>query len=1202
MDAIATRNELHMMESPMETLIRGAAVVSVACLGILIAVTLAALLRMGAVRPHARLSESIRRSWLGFPLLLLFVCGLVQYGSTKGTGGAAAERSAAGGLRIPAPTVAPSASDLTDSSLPADIPPVTNLCLWGIERGNESVALGLAWPSSMLFANGRIDVFGNHRLTGGGWWRLAQLDVSRAVSNAVVEFAYADLPTNAMRTTAFYRLASQDDADGDGLSDGVEEWVLGTDSRQADTDGDGIPDGEEIDLGSSPLSADSDGDGIRDGDEVGYIRVADGFTWYDTSVLGRTYNTGYWYEEKGMGISSWWCQAVSCAIPSHVLCGLSLTSLMVYETGYIAFSVVGDDSGWIFPPSPAALDRNVMNSGSILVAAYWNESYLCKGDTNSYVCAGTVADGSYVVEFHDVRDAPYSRRGMTYQVCVPRGTGNVVRVSYLASDYWMDGEGAVVGVQNRRISTTNGYYNMTWDFAERGPILPQTTVEYHLGYGTNPLVRDSDTDGLDDGLELSIGTSPSRPDTDGDGLSDGEEIGLCTSPLSADTDGDGLKDGWEVGHGLNPLSSTCDDGADGDVDDDGLTNGQEQYWGTNPRSSDTDGDGLTDSYEVWHGIDPRNVDTDGDGLTDSYEVDHGLNPSSGDTDGDGMPDGWEVGNNLNPRSAEGRDGASGDSDRDGLCNYDEFQLGCDPNAVDSDGDGVSDFLEIRNGSNPADGTDRGVPSADFPFRALSFNVYGDYAAWRMTIAGRGPDDHRTEDVSMASPGASNEKLKILRKGNSYRLTMEWLNSDGHTNPSWYCWQAKVDGLPTSASYQSYTTTRLPGNEIVYGQWWMAENEDGLLTAHIHAREGGGGNVAEGLEALLHVYRCEVAVCAPGGEAWEEMEESRVLLDDEDLRISIRITPAIPTLDLCRSIMGSNVVASTSGTCPDGVAIPIVPSEFTNCGTHSEIRMMRTRAQLVELGLLPSQDEDGVDEMASYDVGTLAGVDGSDLSDSLAFEGMALAHRGRASNERTLTLDSTPPNSELSESFFKAAGAEVLSVSYGGVQSARRQIMNQADYFYYSGHGHHRWGTVDDFEPGDVADYWRKDLDCVIFAGCSVLDINDYNNNFLSRSGVWDPEDHTASPGRKWAEVRGPVSFLGYAYTAPRDTQGADRIACEWVANRRTMGDVAAWMKANDNRNGRKPVRYSALMIFASDMGILRGRKDSCIIRIYRQMS
>jgi hypothetical protein len=49
---------------------------------------------------------------------------------------------------------------------------------------------------------------------------------------------------------------------------------------------------------------------------------------------------------------------------------------------------------------------------------------------------------------------------------------------------------------------------------------------------------------------------------------------------------------------------------------------------------------------------------------------------------------------------------------------------------------------------------------------------------------------------------------------------------------------------------------------------------------------------------------------------------------------------------------------------------------------------------------------------------------------------------------------------------------------------------------------------------------------------------------------------------------GPISFLGYAYKAPRDTQGADRIASAWVANRGSMGDVDAWMNANDNRNGR----------------------------------
>ena len=47
-----------------------------------------------------------------------------------------------------------------------------------------------------------------------------------------------------------------------------------------------------------------------------------------------------------------------------------------------------------------------------------------------------------------------------------------------------------------------------------------------------------------------------------------------------------------------------------------------------------------------------------------------------------------------------------------------------------------------------------------------------------------------------------------------------------------------------------------------------------------------------------------------------------------------------------------------------------------------------------LGLLPARDEDGVDEMAAYDVGALGGNDGFDLTDCLAFEQMALARRGR----------------------------------------------------------------------------------------------------------------------------------------------------------------------------------------------------------------
>jgi hypothetical protein len=38
-----------------------------------------------------------------------------------------------------------------------------------------------------------------------------------------------------------------------------------------------------------------------------------------------------------------------------------------------------------------------------------------------------------------------------------------------------------------------------------------------------------------------------------------------------------------------------------------------------------------------------------------------------------------------------------------------------------------------------------------------------------------------------------------------------------------------------------------------GDGWWAENEGGLLTQQVHTFEGsGGGNVAGGLEAILHV--------------------------------------------------------------------------------------------------------------------------------------------------------------------------------------------------------------------------------------------------------------------------------------------------------------------------------------------------------------
>ena len=57
------------------------------------------------------------------------------------------------------------------------------------------------------------------------------------------------------------------DTDGDGLSDEVEVFVIGTSPIDEDTDGDGLIDYEVV-YGLNPLNPDTDGDGVWDGQEL----------------------------------------------------------------------------------------------------------------------------------------------------------------------------------------------------------------------------------------------------------------------------------------------------------------------------------------------------------------------------------------------------------------------------------------------------------------------------------------------------------------------------------------------------------------------------------------------------------------------------------------------------------------------------------------------------------------------------------------------------------------------------------------------------------------------------------------------------------------------------------------------------------------------------------------------------------------------
>lgn len=122
--------------------------------------------------------------------------------------------------------------------------------------------------------------------------------------------------------------------------------------------------------------------------------------------------------------------------------------------------------------------------------------------------------------------------------------------------------------------------------------------------GLDPKNPDSDGDGLPDGYELFItNTNPASTDTndngfldsqedpDNDGLTNLEEFELGTDPLVGDSDKDGLSDGVEVlVHKTNPLLE--------DTDGDGLLDDSEFKLEFDPLLPDTDGDGIIDSEEL----------------------------------------------------------------------------------------------------------------------------------------------------------------------------------------------------------------------------------------------------------------------------------------------------------------------------------------------------------------------------------------------------------------------------------------------------------------------------------------------------------------------------------------------------------------------------------------------------------------------------
>ena len=244
----------------------------------------------------------------------------------------------------------------------------------------------------------------------------------------------------------------------------------------------------------------------------------------------------------------------------------------------------------------------------------------------------------------------------------------------------------------------------------------------------------------------------------------------------------------------------------------------------------------------------------------------------------------------------------------------------------------------------------------------------------------------------------------------------------------------------------------------------------------------------------------------------------------------------------------------------GAAIPISATTTTSQG-QNVFRVSVAAAWLQSNGIIRNADDEIV---AKTSVDMANGPDaGSDRIDSDCFDENAAGRLyGRARGRWGGNADAHIPEGEFNLKTVQAAGTACLIASCGTSCSTNKQCQQQADVFYYSGHGEHDTGRLYGVAvPADVTNHWR-DVETVIFAGCSVLDIGDKGNHYSN------PASHSASPGLKWATLSGASALLGYCWKAPLDNQGGVQIINSWCANRSSLGDVAAWMRANDNMNGR----------------------------------
>jgi len=219
-------------------------------------------------------------------------------------------------------------------------------------------------------------------------------------------------------------------------------------------------------------------------------------------------------------------------------------------------------------------------------------------------------------------------------------------------------EGTLVTLDGSGSTDNVGIANYTWTFVDGGPLTlygvgPTHTFAQSGTYVVTLTVRDAAGNTNADTMTV-IATDATPP------VADAGADATVVENASVSFDGTGSTDDvgvvnytWNFGDGTTGYGPTTTH-----------VYGRANAFTVTLTVRDAAGNTDTDTRIV-----TALRDTDGDGTADGADT---------DDDGDGMPDVWETENDLDPLDPTD---ASGDPDRDGLTNLEEYRNGSDPNVA-----------------------------------------------------------------------------------------------------------------------------------------------------------------------------------------------------------------------------------------------------------------------------------------------------------------------------------------------------------------------------------------------------------------------------------------------------------------------------------------------------------------------------------------